>query len=126
MKNKLFIKIILLATVGILTACTNQNSPSNANSATTTEITSSETTTNTTITAEMTTTATPVTEIKSETELSLIELSKKSFNDYASDDYKFLLNTDRTSYNKKRTFPEKLFRATSLHRSLPDKCCKQM
>ena len=30
----------------------------------------------------------------------LLELSKKSFNDYTSEDFKFLLNTDRTSYIK--------------------------
>lgn len=100
MKNKLFIKIIILVTVGILTACTDQNSDSITKSTIATEATASVTTTKNTTSMEITTTSTPVTELKSETELSLIELSKKSFNDYASDDYKFLLNTDRTSYIK--------------------------
>lgn len=70
-------------------------SPSIAKSSTTTESTSLTTTT-----MEVTTTATPVTEMKSEIELKLIELSEKSFNDYTSEDFKFLLNTDRTSYIK--------------------------
>ena len=94
---------LFVAIICTLSACSSEHSISVSDN-TTTEISATfqpvitSGTENTT--TETSTSTTHATTIKSDTELKLIEMSKKPLTDYTSDDFKFLLNTDRTSFVK--------------------------